>query len=340
MIRRFKHYFSNAIIIWLAIIFYRNNKYYINYLSNNTQNTLFYLAMAYTVAGFLYYLFVSEKRINESKGTILLSSLKRTVRDFTIYLRNFSSDIRHAPPRLSQEEKNNILFLLVKLFFLPLMIQFFFGNLNALMTQIPRLNDLSVVFSVQGFNLLIFPAVISLFFLVDTLYFVFGYSIEADFLKNKVRSVEPTAFGWIVALLAYPPFNNLSGGYINWYAHDMIKFGGDVTTMIFRIVILLLFFIYVSATIALGAKCSNLTNRGIVSRGPYAFVRHPAYTAKNLAWWVMVFPVMSIPAFFSMMTWSIIYFFRAITEERHLIKDPEYQEYVKRVKYRFIPKVF
>ena len=40
---------------------------------------------------------------------------------------------------------------------------------------------------------------------------------------------------------------------------------------------------YALASIALNFKSSNLTNRGIVARGPYAIVRHPAYITKNLA---------------------------------------------------------
>jgi protein-S-isoprenylcysteine O-methyltransferase Ste14 len=69
-------------------------------------------------------------------------------------------------------------------------------------------------------------------------------------------------------------------------------------------------------------------------------VRHPAYTAKNLAWWVAILPVFSIPAILSMMAWSGIYFLRAVTEERHLSRDPDYLEYAKQVRYRFIPGVW
>ncbi len=46
------------------------------------------------------------------------------------------------------------------------------------------------------------------------------------------------------------------------------------------------------ASIALGFKASNLTNRGIVTHGPYAFVRHPGYAAKNFAWWLGALPVL------------------------------------------------
>ena len=38
--------------------------------------------------------------------------------------------------------------------------------------------------------------------------------------------------------------------------------------------------------------------------------------------------------------WTFIYYMRAMTEERHLSLDPDYREYCKKVKYRFIPKVW
>ncbi len=44
--------------------------------------------------------------------------------------------------------------------------------------------------------------------------------------------------------------------------------------------------VYAASSVALGLKASNPTHRGIVSRGPYAWVRHPADICKNLAWWI------------------------------------------------------
>jgi protein-S-isoprenylcysteine O-methyltransferase Ste14 len=38
-----------------------------------------------------------------------------------------------------------------------------------------------------------------------------------------------------------------------------------------------------------------------------------------------------------MVFWSLVYYFRAETEEAHLSKDPVYVEYCKRVPYKFIP---
>ena len=88
---------------------------------------------------------------------------------------------------------------------------------------------------------------------------------------------------------------------------------------------LVLFGIYAWASVALGFKASNLTNRGIVQSGPYAHVRHPAYIAKNLAWWIGLLPwilshattepVAAIGAVLGMAGWSCLYGF-TVTEER------------------------
>ncbi len=108
--------------------------------------------------------------------------------------------------------------------------------------------------------------------------------------------------------------------------------------------------IFASASIALGFKASNLTHRGVVARGPYALVRHPAYTSKNLAWWIGAIPAVAtafshstfdgIQAVASVVGTTMIYALRALTEEDHLRRvDGEYAAYAARVRYRFIPGV-
>ena len=51
--------------------------------------------------------------------------------------------------------------------------------------------------------------------------------------------------------------------------------------------------------------------------------------------WVML-PIFLLGLF----AWILIFYLRAITEERHLLKDSEYQKYTEEVKYRFIPNLF
>jgi protein-S-isoprenylcysteine O-methyltransferase Ste14 len=102
--------------------------------------------------------------------------------------------------------------------------------------------------------------------------------------------------------------------------------------------------------VCFGLRFSNLTHRGIISRGPYAIVRHPAYAAKNFSWWCVMLPSVlweiwtqrsaaPLLQVVGMVLMSGIYFCRAITEERHLSRDQEYRNYMKKVPYRFIPGV-
>ena len=318
-----KYYFSNLLFIWFAIFVYRYSSYYSNYLNAATQQILLYMATAYTLA-FPIYLFLKTP----SKGYLTLIALKKLAVKFI--------RIHDEKSNLEKSEKTALLFVMVKFFFLPVMINFLLNNYFTLKAY-PLKN---IVINQTYFLHSFYPFALTLLFFIDTLWFVFGYTFEAGFLKSKVRSVEPTFFGWFVALICYPPFNSVLNSYIGWYPNDYVQLSNPDLTLVLRIFILIFIGIYAWATLALGTKCSNLTNRGIVSKGPYKFIRHPAYICKNLAWWLTVIPIMNIYAFISLSIWTIIYYFRAVTEERHLIADPDYQEYCKKVKYKFIPYVW
>ncbi|MDX2111782.1 MAG: isoprenylcysteine carboxylmethyltransferase family protein [Verrucomicrobiota bacterium] len=92
------------------------------------------------------------------------------------------------------------------------------------------------------------------------------------------------------------------------------------------------------ASVSLGFKGSNLTNRGIVSHGPYRFCRHPAYV---LHIFIPVVEAVMFGQYFIglIIGYSVIYFLRAMTEERHLSHDPDYVAYKQKVPYRFIPGI-
>jgi len=178
-----------------------------------------------------------------------------------------------------------------------------------------------------------------LLFFVDCIWALTGYAAESRWLNNKTRSVEPTGFGWMVALMCYPPFNDISGTYFPLGRGQLI-FSEDMA-WICRLLMLAAFTIYVWATLAFGPTFSNLTNRGIITRGPYAFIRHPAYACKNFAWWMEYLPYLQgWSTVFWLIAWNIIYGLRAWTEERHLSRDPDYRVYKKKVKWAALPGVF
>jgi protein-S-isoprenylcysteine O-methyltransferase Ste14 len=176
-------------------------------------------------------------------------------------------------------------------------------------------------------------------FAVDCGWALFGYTTESRWIGNKTRSVEPTAFGWTVCLACYPPFNNVLGTYLPLETGPQ-HITSDNVMLTFRAVTVLLFAIYAAATVSFGFRFSNLTNRGIVSRGPYRFVRHPAYLCKCSAWWLEHIPTITLTKAFFLTLLCGVYALRAWTEERHLGMDPEYRAYKKKVPWILIPGVY
>lgn len=332
-----EHYVASVGLVWLAILVYRTNPYYVGFLREDTQTALLYLAIVFSVVSVPYY---SLRKVEASKGLTVVKLLGRMWRDGTAFVREFTTGEYKDWPKVSPEEKTAILFLVVKLFFLPIMLNFLFGNLDGLYKDVQVIRMQNYEWSYPMAVRFYYPMAIALLFAIDTGYFAFGYMFEAGWLGNKVRSVEPTALGWAVALASYPPFNNLVGQYAPWHSNYYTLGSDEVVATGIRVLILVLVAGYVWATVSLGTKCSNLTNRGIVTTGAYRWVRHPAYVCKNLSWWLALVPVMSWGAFVSMAVWSVIYWLRAITEERHLSADPDYRAYCKQVPYRFVPGVW
>ena len=61
---------------------------------------------------------------------------------------------------------------------------------------------------------------------------------------------------------------------------------------------------------AFGFRFSNLTHRGILTHGPYAWTKHPAYLSKNLFWWFAVLPFLAT-------TGSLVDMIRNTARARH-----------------------
>jgi protein-S-isoprenylcysteine O-methyltransferase Ste14 len=245
------------------------------------------------------------------------------------------------------------LVLLLKFFFAPLMINWCLNHLADMTGAVMQLID-GVRAGQHGralFDAALFWAVFQCILFIDTLLVTLGYIIEVPALGNRIRSVDPTFFGWFVCLACYPPFNDFTGRFLEWQSSDFPYFENSWLHLTANIVLLFAMAIYSWASLALAFKASNLTNRGIVSRGPYSVVRHPAYAAKNFAWWIGSLPAFTVwfasgdlraawYSVFAMAGWTGIYVLRALTEERHLLMGRNgYAEYMQRVRWRFIPGV-
>jgi hypothetical protein len=177
-----------------------------------------------------------------------------------------------------------------------------------------------------------------LFFMLDVLLATVTYSLTLRILDNHPRSVEPTLGGWIICVICYRPLVDAQAPYIRYELDNV--YWGDVFApypllyVLWGSAILFLVLVYVWATAAFGLRFSNLTNRGIITHGPYRWVKHPAYLAKNLSWWMISVPFIAgagwmtaIQSCIMLGAVNLIYYLRAKSEERHLSADPVYRDY-------------
>jgi len=218
---------------------------------------------------------------------------------------------------------------LVKAFFTPLMFVYVHDDLK-LMWSAPLLPVLDFQH--------IFPRLIDLFYLLDVLLAAIAYTLTLRVIDNHIRSVEPTIGGWIICVICYQPLSSVQAPYIQ-YELDKLTWG-DVFApwpwlyVLWGSAILVLIFVYVWSTAIFGLRFSNLTNRGIITNGPYRWLKHPAYLAKNLSWWMISVPFIAGDGWLTaaqscllLAAANLIYYLRAKTEERHLSADPAYRDY-------------
>lgn len=225
---------------------------------------------------------------------------------------------------------------LIKGFFSAFMISILPGGFQQVVEA-----DLAVLWSSPGqFAWFL----ITLLFVVDVQIGTVGYLVTFRPLDAHIRSGNPFLGGWVAALLCYPPFvfGFMGGdgllayevhtpGWVHWFA------GNPFLLSLWGAALVALTAIYAWATVAFGIRFSNLTYRGVLTNGPYRFTRHPAYVSKNLFWWLSVLPFMvgadgsavdAVRNTFFLAAVSAIYFWRAKTEEAHLLaEDPKYREY-------------
>ncbi|MBV9930496.1 MAG: protein-S-isoprenylcysteine methyltransferase [Alphaproteobacteria bacterium] len=180
-------------------------------------------------------------------------------------------------------------------------------------------------------------------FMFDTTFATVGYVFTMKPLDAHIRSANPYAAGWMAALICYPPFVMMGGnGPLNYRYATLGEDGWGhwldgypVLLCIWGAILVALTGIYAWATVAFGPRFSNLTHRGILTHGPYAWTKHPAYLSKNLFWWLATLPFLvttgnihdSIRNAFVLCAVNGVYYWRARTEERHLMADPAYRDY-------------
>ncbi|WP_140722161.1 isoprenylcysteine carboxylmethyltransferase family protein [Mesorhizobium sp. B2-7-2] len=220
---------------------------------------------------------------------------------------------------------------IIKGFFLPLMFIYTNNDLAALWARSPLV-------SIDNFEHF-FSFGIDFLYLVDVLFATVAYTLTLRLTDSHLRSAEPTVSGWVVCLFCYPPFWSSVGAKYLAFDQDDAYWGHFLGSypLIYGLwgsIILALVLVYTWATVSFGLRFSNLTNRGIITNGPYRWVKHPAYLCKNISWWMISMPFLStqgwtvaVQSCLLLASVNALYWLRAVTEGRHLAADPAYREY-------------
>lgn len=355
-------YAALSFMFWLAVNFYHGAGEY-GFVKRNVYYQPWFMMLDWLFTAFLWaglpYLLLTRALLhNPHKDTMSYHVLL----EYLGLKAAASPPLKLAPePEFTLRHKKVLLGLIVRLFFAPVMTVFFVDMFGSLVKNLGYVFEYLPNYLAAGtytharFNTDLFNVGKDIIFTIDVALAWCGYVLVTRWLDNETRSAEPTTLGWVVCLISYPPFRNAGLGLYFAFGSEnyVFQLGNPWVISLFVVLVLVSFTIYTSATVAFGVRFSNLTHRGIIRKGAYAIVRHPAYASKNLGWWLCIFPVSMYLALVGKMAFgfalavtaglaaqSYLYYWRAITEERHLSQDPDYQEYCQQVKYRFIPGVF
>jgi hypothetical protein len=220
----------------------------------------------------------------------------------------------------------------IKGFFLPLMAMYYLQEWGYIENRVAWMSGLWT-----GDMKSFYEDAYRLFYFIDLAFCTIGYSAALSLLNTHIRYSEWRAGGWFICLICYAPiWPIVTTYYIDYW--DGLRWGewlNDAPLLydLWALMILGSLTIYTWATVCFGLRFSNLTHRGIITHGPYAFMKHPAYLSKNISWWLIDIPFIAVSwpealkNSLMLIQVNLIYYFRARYEESMLSRDPVYTRY-------------
>ncbi len=233
--------------------------------------------------------------------------------------------------------RDGLLEWLVRLVFLTL-------NLTTAVMLVGNLRTKGMPFVADNFalNVIGLEAIIFLTLLFTILP---GYVFSSRLINTQVKKIDSTWFAWVITLICYQPFIQPIFGNIVKYGPDLSLYNGspvwvalaqNIPFLLYGlgIFIVLSAFVHLWAEAIIGIRSSNLTNRGIITNGPFKYTKHPVYVSKCFGWGFAVLPFVNsfntldsirLGILFCLMCG--IFIGRSIAEERYLAQDEDYVKY-------------
>ena len=99
--------------------------------------------------------------------------------------------------------------------------------------------------------------------------------------------------------------------------------------------------IVINGKIVLGRSFGIVpANRGVVTRGPYRYVRHPIYTGYLITHVGFLIAHPTLRNMVALVAADLALVIRSLYEERILARDPLYREYCSQVRWHLVPGIF
>ena len=140
-----------------------------------------------------------------------------------LYLRAWMA--KRSRPDFGFEERSAALTLVLKLYFVPLMLGYLANNIHEVARNWDAVTSLDPAATyTMGLTTSFYVLVLSILYLIDVVIFCLGYMVELRCRNNEIRSVDPTVLGWACCLVCYPPFNQIGFAFISWQQIDASDF--------------------------------------------------------------------------------------------------------------------
>ncbi len=192
-----------------------------------------------------------------------------------------------------------------------------------------------------------------------------GYIFASRLIGTELKKVDRTWFGWVINLSCYPPVNAaIFGSWVRYmpasevsatyhglpsWAYHTLSHPAILYVVAFLVIFFALIHLWGEAIV--GIRAANISSRGILTTGPFAFTRHPIYVSKCFQWACLYFPFLnaigvlnSIQSGFLFLLVCAIYTGRALGEERLLATDEKYVRYAlymdARSMFAFVGRIF
>ena len=172
-----------------------------------------------------------------------------------------------------------------------------------------------------------------------------GYLFSSRLFNTHIRRIAHSWFAYTVTLVCYSPFvMGMASRWFNYHPFTpkpewnkpWVSFFSDNEIILYVLGGLIIFFelFHYWGEGIFGIRSSNLTNRGIITNGPYRYCKHPVYAAKCFSWIIMWLPFMnggtlidSARLVVSFIGVCVVFGARGWAEERILAEDPDYVAY-------------